>query len=56
VHRPERTGVLKQDQYGFEKMLVLSAVLMGNERLSAALQEKEELLAKETLTDDRQAG
>src|SRR3954463_10321296 len=51
VHKPERTGVLKQDQFGFEKMLVLSVVLMGNARLWAAMQEKEELLAKETLTD-----
>ncbi|HWZ88318.1 MAG TPA: ATP-binding cassette domain-containing protein, partial [Polyangiaceae bacterium] len=51
VHRPERTGVLKQDQFGFEKMIVLSVVLMGNQRLWAAMQEKEELLAKETLTD-----
>src|SRR6188768_2923919 len=51
VVRPERTGVLKQDQFGFEKMLVLSVVLMGNQRLWAAMQEKEELLAKETLTD-----
>ena len=51
VHKPERTGVLKQDQFGFEKMIVLSVVLMGNQRLWAAMQEKEELLAKETLTD-----
>ncbi len=51
VHKPERTGVLKQDQFGFEKMIVLSVVLMGNHRLWAAMQEKEELLAKETLTD-----
>ena len=26
VHKPERTGVLKQDQFGFEKMIVLSVV------------------------------
>ena len=51
VSRPERTGVLKQDQFGFEKMIVLSVVLMGNHRLWGAMQEKEELLAKETLTD-----
>ncbi len=51
VHKPERTGVLKQDQFGFEKMIVLSVVLMGNHRLWAAMQEKEELLAKETLTE-----
>ena len=43
--------MLKQDQFGFEKMIVLSVVLMGNQRLWAAMQEKEELLAKETLTD-----
>jgi len=51
VVRPERTGVLKQDQFGYEKMIVLSVVLMGNQKLWAAMQEKEELLAKETLTD-----
>jgi len=51
VNRPERTGVLKQDQFAYEKMLVLSVVLMGNKRLWAAMQEKEELLAKEELTN-----
>lgn len=51
VKRPERTGVLKQDQFAYERMQVLSVVLMGNARLWAAMQEKEELLAKENLTD-----
>ncbi|HEY4105944.1 MAG TPA: ATP-binding cassette domain-containing protein [Polyangiaceae bacterium] len=51
VKKPERTGVLKQDQFAYEKMLVLSVVLMGNARLWAALQEKEDLLGKENLTD-----
>src|SRR6185369_13570839 len=37
--------------FGYEKMIVLSVVLMGNQKLWAAMQEKEELLAKETLTD-----
>ncbi|MBI4956219.1 MAG: ATP-binding cassette domain-containing protein [Myxococcales bacterium] len=51
VSRPEKTSVLKQDQFGFEAVRVLDVVLMGNKPLWAAMQEKETLLAREEITD-----
>src|SRR6266571_690611 len=55
VARPERTSVLRQDQFAFEEQRVLSVVLMGNKRLWAAMQEKEHLLERPKLTDDEGA-
>ncbi|HEY3500637.1 MAG TPA: ATP-binding cassette domain-containing protein [Polyangiaceae bacterium] len=51
VRRPERTSVLRQDQFAFESWRALDVVIMGNARLWAALSEKQELLAKANLTD-----
>ena len=51
VRRPERTSVLRQDQYAFESWRALDVVMMGNARLWTALSEKQELLAKANLTD-----
>jgi ATPase subunit of ABC transporter with duplicated ATPase domains len=51
VSRPDKTSVLKQDQYAFEDHRVLDVVIMGNKRLWAAMVEKETLLANEHLTD-----
>ncbi len=51
VNIPERTSVLKQDQYAFESWRVLDVVIMGNARLWATLEEKAELLAKTDLTE-----
>ncbi len=51
VSRPERTSVLRQDQFAFEDRRVLDVVVMGSKRLWAALTEKEALLAKADLTD-----
>lgn len=51
VSRPEKTGVLRQDQYAFEDSRVIDVVVMGNRRLWAATVEKEQLLAKADLTD-----
>ncbi len=51
VRRPERTSVLKQDQFAFESWRALDVVIMGNARLWAALEEKELLLAKPNVTD-----
>ena len=52
VLRPEKTSVLRQEQYAFEDMRVVDVVIMGNHKLWAAMEEKEVLLAKENLTDD----
>src|SRR6476659_3223476 len=46
VVRPRKLGVLRQDQYAFDAFRVIDAVIMGNARLWAALQEREELYAQ----------
>jgi len=53
VARPERTSVLKQDQFGFEERRVLDVVLMGNAPLWAAMHEKEAILALPDITDEQ---
>jgi ATPase subunit of ABC transporter with duplicated ATPase domains len=53
VSRPKKMGVLAQDQFAFDAYRVLDTVIMGNAPLSAALQERETLYAKDhaALTD-----
>jgi len=51
VARPDKLGVLRQDQFAFDSVRVIDAVIMGNERLWSALQEREGLYAKSDLTD-----
>jgi ATPase subunit of ABC transporter with duplicated ATPase domains len=52
ISRPKRTSVLRQDQFAFEDARCMDVVLQGHRPLWAALQEKESLLAKPSLTDD----
>jgi ATPase subunit of ABC transporter with duplicated ATPase domains len=52
VSRPAKLGVLRQDQFAFDRYRVIDTVIMGNSRLWAALQEREALYAKADLTDD----
>src|SRR5687768_18316234 len=52
VSRPDKIGVLSQDQYAFDAYRVIDAVIMGNRRLWSALQERELLYAKPDMTDD----
>src|SRR5688572_3248802 len=52
VTRPEKIGVLRQDQYAFDAVRVIDTVIMGNHRLWAALQEREILYSKAEMTDD----
>src|ERR1700741_4582159 len=52
VTRPEKLGVLRQDQFAFARFRVLDAVVMGNRRLWSALEERETLYAKTDLTDE----
>ena len=52
VARPERLGVLRQDQFAFDAFRVIDTVIMGNPRLWAALEEREKLYARESMTDD----
>ncbi len=51
VRRPQRTSVLKQDQFAFESWRAIDVVMMGNARLWAAMSEKHELLGKPNLSD-----
>jgi len=43
VVRPEKLGVLRQDQFAFDQFTVADTVIMGNKRLWSALQEREAL-------------
>ncbi len=51
VVRPDKLGVLRQDQFAFDAFRVVDTVIMGNERLWHALQAREVLYAKPSLTD-----
>jgi ATPase subunit of ABC transporter with duplicated ATPase domains len=51
VTRPEKLGVLRQDQFAFDQYRVIDTVIMGNPRLWEALQERDFLYAKPELTD-----
>src|SRR6476646_7079684 len=50
VARPEKLGVLKQDQFAFDAHRVADTVIMGNRRLWSALEEREHLYAIADMT------
>ncbi len=52
VVRPRKIGVLSQDQFAFDAYTVLDAVIMGNKRLWAALQERDAIYAKSDMSDE----
>ena len=53
VTRPKKLGVLRQDQFAFDKYRVVDTVIMGNATLWKALEERDALYAKPhvSLTD-----
>jgi ATPase subunit of ABC transporter with duplicated ATPase domains len=53
VTRPKKVGVLRQDQFAFDKFRVVDTVIMGNAPLWKALEERDALYAKphDLLTD-----
>ena len=53
VTRPKKLGVLRQDQFAFDKFRVIDTVIMGNAPLWKALEERDALHAKpyDSLTD-----
>jgi ATPase subunit of ABC transporter with duplicated ATPase domains len=51
VVRPKKLGILSQDQFAFDRYRVIDAVVMGNRRLWAALEERDQLYAKSEMTD-----
>jgi ATPase subunit of ABC transporter with duplicated ATPase domains len=52
IVRPEKLGVLRQDQYAFDRVRVIDTVIMGNRRLWSALEERELLYAKDEMSHD----
>ena len=46
VVRPEKLGVLRQDQFAFDQYRVVDTVIMGNKKLWSALDERERLYDK----------
>src|SRR6266540_371321 len=51
VVRPKKLGVLSQNQFAFDRYRVIDAVIMGNKRLWAALEERDQLYSKAEMTD-----
>jgi ATPase subunit of ABC transporter with duplicated ATPase domains len=52
VVAPEKLGILRQDQFAFDEFRVIDTVVMGNQRLWKALQDREVLYAKTEMTDE----
>ncbi len=54
ITRPKKLGVLRQDQFAFDKFRVIDTVIMGNSILWKALEERDLLYAKphDELTND----
>ena len=51
VSRPKKLGVLRQDQFAFDEFRVIDTVIMGNQRLWQALDERERLYNVADMTD-----
>src|ERR1035438_10445498 len=52
VVRPRKLGVLRHDQFAFDKYRVIDTVIMGNAPLWAALEERDRIYEKAEMTDD----
>jgi ATPase subunit of ABC transporter with duplicated ATPase domains len=52
VVRPRKLGVLSQDQFAFDAYRVIDTVIMGNRRLSAALEERDRIYEKPEMSDE----
>src|SRR5215813_9689470 len=52
VVRPKKLGVLRQDQYAFDAFRVIDTVIMGNQALWAAMEERDAIYAKAEMTDE----
>ncbi|MFW5737620.1 MAG: ABC-F family ATP-binding cassette domain-containing protein [Spirochaetota bacterium] len=48
----ERVAVLKQDQFQFEELSVLNAIILGHERLYRTMIEKDEIYAKSDFSEE----
>ena len=52
VVRPRKIGVLRQDQYAFDRHRVIDTVIMGNERLWSALAERDALYSRSDISNE----
>jgi ATPase subunit of ABC transporter with duplicated ATPase domains len=52
VVRPQKLGVLSQDQFAFDAYRVIDTVIMGNKRLWAALEERDRIYEKPEMSDE----
>src|SRR6187397_2745346 len=52
VTRPPKMGVLRQDHYAFDKSRVIDTVIMGNQRLWKALQERDVLYTRTDMSNE----
>src|SRR5712671_1556708 len=52
VTAPAKLGVLRQDQYAFDQFRVSDTVIMGNQRLWKALEERDALYAQPDMTHE----
>jgi ATPase subunit of ABC transporter with duplicated ATPase domains len=52
IVRPNKLGILRQDQFAFDAYRVVDTVVMGNQRLWSALQERDTLYSKTDMTDE----
>ena len=52
VTRPPKLGVLRQDQYAFDTFRVIDTVIMGNQRLWNALEERDVLYARVDMSNE----
>src|SRR6266566_2931752 len=52
VARPQKLGVLRQDQYAFDSYRVLDTVIMGNGRLWSAMTERDALYDKAEMSNE----
>lgn len=52
ITKGERIAVLKQDHFQYDDFTILDTVIMGHERLSQIMKEKDALYAKEDFTEE----
>jgi ATPase subunit of ABC transporter with duplicated ATPase domains len=52
VSKPKKIGILRQDQFAFDEMRIIDAVMCGNASLWAALQERDKICQATDFTDE----
>src|SRR4029079_1226658 len=52
VTRPSKLGVLRQDHYAFDQFRVIDTVIMGNQRLWNAFEERDRLYARTDMSNE----